>query len=240
MKIIKIDLRHLRNEEHFQLMTDFKNLVEATGASVLNIEALFATFLVLYGREDIALEAIRRSELTDAITDTDTQRDTIYRGLVLMLESNLHSSNPSKKQAAHNMLVVVNHYGDFRHKSYNEETAGIYNFVQEINTRCAAEIATLDAKDWITDLDNANQTFDKLMNQRFDENAGQIHVNLRETRKEIDGVYTQTNDYIDAAIVVNGESVYAGFVNKLNERIRYFKNTLAQRKGRAAKKNGEE
>lgn len=184
----------------------------------------------------MSLEVIRKSGLTDPIADADAQRDSIYRGLVLLLETYVHSTNVSKVQAANNIRVVIDHYGDFRSKSYNEETATIYNFLQDINSRCAADITTLNAQDWITDLQNTNQTFDNLMNQRFDENAGQEYINLRETRKAIDKVYTQMIDRVNASILLNGEADFADFVNKLNQRIDYFKNTITQRKGRAVAK----
>jgi hypothetical protein len=236
MKITKIDLRKLRNEEHFQLMTDFRKLIEEAGATALNIEPLFTVFKELYGREDLALEVIRKSGLTDDITDTDTARDSIYRGFVLQVESYFHHPDAAKAQAALNIQVIIDHYGDFRKKNYNEETATISNFVQEITGRCAADLATLNAEGWLADLAAANQSFDDLMNQRFDESATQEHIRLRDTRNEINAVYTQIVEFIAATIIVNGSTAsYTDFVNKLNERIRYFKNTLKQRKRRTTK-----
>jgi hypothetical protein len=235
MKIIKFDLRRLRNEEHFQLMRDFKQLVEQAGINTLNIDQLFAVFVVLLGKEDLAIEIIRKSGLTNPIFNADKHRDAIYHGFVLLIESCLHSPNDAKVQAAQNIRVVIDHYGDFRNKTYNEETASIYNFLQDINSRCMGDIETLNAGEWITGLAEANQAFDELMNQRFDEKAAQEYINLREVRNEIDKIYTQIIDRINASILLNGEAVYADFVNKLNERLTYFKNTLAQRKGRAEK-----
>jgi hypothetical protein len=240
MKVLRIRLGHLRNEEHFQLMVDFRKLVEADGASRLNIEQPFTVFLVLLDKEDSAVEAIRKSDLTDDLTVEDAVRDNISRGFTLLIETYLHSPSAEKVKAARNIRTVIDHYGDFRNRSYNEETASIYNFVQDINTRCADDLNTLNAAEWITDLSAANQAFDNLMNQRFDRGAGQEYVNLRNTRIEIDRVYNQIIDFIDAAVIVNGEAAYADFVNKLNARIAYFKNTLAQRKGRAAKKKDSE
>ncbi|MDR1896620.1 MAG: DUF6261 family protein [Prevotellaceae bacterium] len=239
MKILKFYLGHLRNEEHFQLMTEFKKLIEASGASVLNIEQLFAVFLVLFGREDLAVEVFRKNDLTDDISATDALRDNIYRGFTLFVETHLYSPIPEKVEAANNIRTVIDHYGDFRNKSYNEETASINNFLQDINARCADDINTLNAAEWITNLSASNQTFDNLMNQRYDREAGQEYINLRETRREIDRVYNQITGFINAAIIVNGDAAYSDFVNKLNERISYYKNTLAQRKGRAAKKKEE-
>lgn len=235
MKVLRLRLRALHNEEHFQLMTDVYGLAESEGIETLGIAALYPRFLSLYGKEDIALEAIRKSGLTDPIADADTIRDNAYRGLVLQIEAGTYSADATKAQAARNMQVVTDHYGDFRKKPYNEETATVHNFLQDINSRCAADIAVLGAQAWVDELETANQTFDDLMNQRFDAAAAQEIINLREVRKEIDRVYTEITECINVFILLNGEAAYAGFVNKLNERIAYFKNTLAIRKGRAEK-----
>jgi hypothetical protein len=235
MKIARLHLKSLRNEEHFQFMTDTKGLVEQTGAETLNIASLYPSFLNLYDREDIALEVIRKSPLTDLIAGADAVRENPYRGLVLLTEAYEHSSDEAEVQAAQNIRVVIDHYGDFRSKPYNEETATIYNFLQDINSRCAADIAVLNAQSWLDELASSNQAFDDLMNQRFDDAAGREIISLYETRKEIDLVYTEITERINASILLNGEAAYADFVNKLNERIVYFKHTLSVRKRHSRK-----
>ncbi len=240
MKITKMDTRNLRNEEHFQFMTDVKNLIRSVGEEELNVADDFSQFAALYDKEDIALEAIRKSTLTDPIADADAERDSIYRGLVLLIQTYAYSTSPDRVKAARNMQIVIDHYGDFRSKPYNEETATIYNFLQDMNDRCAADIAALNAQEWITDLANANQKFSVLMNERFDEGAAKETVNLRNIRMEIDKVYNLMTDRVNASVLLNGKEAYADFVNKLNERIAYFKNTIAQRKGRVKAKKEKE
>ncbi|MDR1864305.1 MAG: DUF6261 family protein [Bacteroidales bacterium] len=241
MKIVKVNLWNLRNEEHFQLMTDVKGLAGSVGASALGIDPLFAAFVPLLEKEDTAMETIRKHELTDSITEADTQRDSVYRGLTLLVEAYGHSLNEAKREAASRIRAVIDHYGDFRYKSYNEETATIGNFLQDLNSRCAADVALLNGQEWIDELTAANRTFDDLMNRRFDDRAGQEMIRLRETRREVDNIYGQMTDRIEALILLNGEAAFSGFVNRLNERISYFKNTLLQRQKRtAAKKKTEQ
>jgi hypothetical protein len=130
--------------------------------------------------------------------------------------------------------VVIDHYGDLRSKSYNEETASVHNFLQDVNSRCAADVALLGIQEWIDELSVANRAFHDLMSQRFDAAAQEI-TNLREVRKAIDRVYGAIVDRINASILLYGEEPYAEFVKKLNERIAYFKTTVAIRRGRARK-----
>ncbi len=236
MKVNKMNLAALRNEEHFQLMVDVKSLVETTKAQILNISQLFPIFTGFFNKEDIALEALRKSALIEPIVDADYQRDSIYRGFVSLIETYNCSSDPNKVQASRNIQHFINHYEDFRLKSYSEETTVIYNFLQDIKDRCANDIRTLNARDWIRDLDSANQIFSSLMNQRFDKNAGQKIDNMREIRRSIDKIYTQIIDNINASILSNEETAYADFVCKLNERIDYFNNMIARRKSKLVTK----
>jgi hypothetical protein len=62
-----------------------------------------------------------------------------------------------------------------------------------------------------------------------------------EVRRECEAVYRQIVERIEALILLNGEALYADFVNELNNLIRRNNNILAARKGRgAASKEGED
>lgn len=235
MKINKFDLSRLRNEELFTFFADTKRLIEEAGAQPLHIEDLFAAFAKLFGRIDTALDYIRKNVHTQHIAEKDYLRDSIYRGFVLLAEAYLHHTNAGKVQAAKDIQVVIDAFRDFRSKPYNEETGAITNFIDDIRARCASQVDLLGAREWIDDLEAANREFDQLMGVRFDERAAQKYINLRDTRHEAEKVYGQIADRINAAILLNGEATYAPFVKKLNERVEYNKNTLAQRKGRNKK-----
>ncbi|MDR1155480.1 MAG: DUF6261 family protein [Bacteroidales bacterium] len=240
MQINKLNLIRLRNEELFQFFVDFKRLVEESGAGALNIEELFAVFTGLFGKLDTALDYIRKDRHTEKLADTDFIRDSIYYGFVQLARAYLRSMRDNKVQAAKNILIVVNAFGDFRAKPYNEETAAIGNFLDDIHARCAADVELLGASEWVDDLEAVNREFSDLMNIRFDEKAQQEYINLRETRREAEKVYANAVDRIHASITLNGEGTYTSFVNKLNERVAYNKNVIAQRKGRAKAKKEKE
>lgn len=241
MKIHKLSLLILRNEEHFNFMSEFMGLIKETTPARLNLVQLFPIFSDLFTKEDRALEVVRKSTLTDPIKDADLRRDSIYRGLVLMVQAYGYSAKAEKVEAARKIGVVINHFGNVRNKSYNEETATIHNFLQRLNTDCLADLATLGAEEWLEDLDAANKSFEALMGKRHDGKAGQLHINLHDTRQEIDAVYHQMIERIDASMLLNGTADFEDFVSKLNQRIDYYKSTLAARKGRnKKKKNGDE
>jgi hypothetical protein len=235
MEIIKIKLPALRNGEHYQLMVGAAQDIKDANPETLNVAQLYPDFVDIVGKEDIALEAIPKSPLTQQVTDADEARDSAFRGFALAVETQSYNPDPAKVQAAYNIQVVIDHYGNIALKPYTEETTAINNLVQDINTRCADDVALLGIGEWITELNNTNKAFDDLMNRRFDKAAGQPHINLRETRKAADKIFSEIINRINASIIIYGEANYADFVNKLNERIGYFRNTLAKRKGHGKK-----
>jgi hypothetical protein len=52
---------------------------------------------------------------------------------------------------------------------------------------------------------------------------------MKAVRRQTDGVYAEVVERVNAAIVLNGEKLYAPFVNELNAFIKHYNNILAQR-----------
>jgi hypothetical protein len=229
----------LRNAEWFQFFTEFKSLVKLYHPDVLNIEALFAVFVVLYADVDEAMEIIRKSATTEQLIEADNNRDAGFRGLSDAVKSSLNHFDPAKREAARRVQIVLDQYGNVARKPYDAETASIYNFVQEMNGAHADDIATLGLGDWVVRLDADNQTFEALKNTRYSEKEQKPVFRVKELRKKIDSNYRNMLDRIDASILLNGEAQYAAFVNAYNIRVDHYSNILAQRKGRNAKKNDE-
>ena len=65
MKINNLSLKNLRNEEHFQYHTDFRNLLNSSNPVALNVEVALAAYNPIYTDESEALDVIRKSAITD-------------------------------------------------------------------------------------------------------------------------------------------------------------------------------
>jgi hypothetical protein len=69
MKINKIYLYRLHNEEHFQFGADVIALIRDTEPDSLKIDAAYAAFTEIHAEEDEVLEQIRKSALTGKIEE---------------------------------------------------------------------------------------------------------------------------------------------------------------------------
>jgi len=235
MKIKDFSLVRLRNEEHFQFFTSFRDLVLVFTVLALNIELLFNLFLAAYANELAALDLIRKNAISDDLVDADDERDNVFRGMSDVVKSALNHFNADVRAAAKRLQIVLDTYGNLAIKSYDAETGGLNSLINDFTTTYAADIATVGLTEWVTELQAKNKAFDDLKNNRYSTEAAKTILRMKEERVKTDAVYRQLVERINALIVVEGEGAYAGFVNELNKRIEGFDNTISIRRAKAKK-----
>jgi hypothetical protein len=236
MKIIKVDFKRFRNEEWFQLFTEFRDLVLKYNPDALNISELWITFLILYTDADTALEIIRKSADTVLMLEADHVRDCTFRGFVDAVKSALNHFDPQKREAARLLMILLDHFGNLARKAPNEETAGIYNLMQELNGAYADNVRILSLEDWTRQLATDNEAYEVLVKDRNIEVAQRSKLRMKEIRNEMQDVYAKIVERIEATITLNGEvPPFAEFVNELNAFLKRYADVLAQRKGKSQK-----
>ncbi|MDR1346151.1 MAG: DUF6261 family protein [Bacteroidales bacterium] len=241
MKILRVSFFRFRNEEWFQLYTEFRDLVLKFDPATLNISALWATFLTRYADADTAMEVIRKSADTARMAEADHVRDQTFRGFVDAVKSARNHFDPQKRAAAEQLTILFDHFGNLARKAPNEETAGIYNLLQELNGENAASTAStaalpvdiLGLRDWAVRLTADNEAYEALVKNRNTEIASRSKLRMKEVRQEVQEIYAQIVDRIEATIILNGETpIFTNFVNELNAFLKRYATVLAQRKGR--------
>ena len=232
MKIDNLKTSHLRNDAHFQFYTDFRTIVERIGAPQLKIETQYAAFLVLYDDEDVALKKIMKSAITAEINDADSYRDEIFSGMVEANKSALKHYDNNVREAAKRLKIVFDTYGNISRKPLDEETSAIYNILQDLKGKYAADAETVGLNGWIAELEQANETFSALMLDRYDESATRTSLVMKQVRQQVDDAYRTISERINASIIIEGEAQYADFVTTLNTVIKRYADILAQRKGK--------
>jgi hypothetical protein len=238
MKVENLYLHNLRNDAHFQFFTEFRALVERYGAATLKIQPQYQSLVALYNDADTALKKIMKSALTADIHDADKYRDDIWRGMVDANLSALHHYDEAVRKAATKLKIVFDTYGNLAQKPLDEETSGLYNILKDLDEKYADERTTVGLDGWITELRTANQAFEGLMMNRYDESAARTDLVLKNVRVEIDAVYHAIVERINAAIIIEGATAYTDFVTTLNTIIKRNSDILAQRKGAAAAAKG--
>ena len=237
-KIIKkFDINHLRNDEHFQYGLEFINLIYKFDAEALKVAALFATFLSLFKLEDDALKKIMKSVLTLDLQDLDKRRDRLFRGIVNLNKVALSHFSEEVQEASKRLKVLLDTYGNIAQKPINEATSAVFNLLQELKGKYAADVALIGATAWVAELQSCNGAFDQLMKTRYQETAMRTDLVLKDCRQNVDDTYHDIVDHINAHVVLEGDAAYAEFIRNLNVVIDKYAAILASRRGKANVKN---
>jgi hypothetical protein len=231
MKILRIHLSSLRNEEWFQFMTEVRDLIEKYTAQTLSIVELYTLYLKLYADADTALEIIRKSPETEKMVEADHLRDQIYHGFNATVRASLNHFNAINREAAKQLVIVLDRFGNLAQKASNEETAGIYNLIQELQSTYAPYVNTLGVSAWVNELATRNEAYETLVKARNDEVAERTKLQVKQSRRELDEVYRQIVERLEALSLVEGPDAYAAFIDRLNAFVKRYKNVIAQRRG---------
>ncbi|MDR0757254.1 MAG: DUF6261 family protein [Tannerella sp.] len=231
MKIVRINLAALRNEEWFQFMTEIRDLIVLFTAEALFIVELFVQFLKLYADADVAIEIIRKSPETEKMTEADHLRDQTFHGLNNTIRAALYHYDPKQSEAARQLTILLDRFGNLARKAPNEETAGLYNFIQELEGQYAGFVTTLGLTEWVKELSMRNDAYETLVKARNEEVATRPKIRVKSVRNELDDVYRQIVERIEALCIVNGPEQFAPFIDRLNAFITRYNHVIAQRHG---------
>jgi hypothetical protein len=229
MKIVKIDTTRLRNDAHFQFHTEFRDIVAKNGTEALKIKPQYDAYLPLYDRVDEALKKIVKSEFTAKIHEADKARDEIYVGMTEMNAAALKHFSPEIREAAGRLKIVFDTYGNVASKPLNEETSAIYNILQELQGKYAADVATVGIGQWVGEVESRNNAFGELVKNRFDETAARTDIVLKEARAKLDEAYRTITEMVNALAVVEGVAAYEQFIRTLNAVVAKYMASLHRR-----------
>ena len=241
MKTQKIVFKFLTNSEHFQFHTECKNLINTTSPDELKIEDEYENYLQLYQQEDEVLKKIVKSEFTEPIRVADQKRDTTFRGMTDINKGMLNHFQPEIQTAATRLQIVFNTYGNLAQRPYHQETADIYNLIQDLRGKYIEDVKKVGIENWVDELDRNNKEFDRLINERYDEAAARTTLVLREVRQQVDNAYRTITERVEALSIVEKLPHYDAFIHRLNVVISTYNNLIAQRQGKSAgKKNNND
>jgi hypothetical protein len=230
MKIIAIKTSHFRNNEHFQFHTEVKDIITKHGAAALKIQAQFDAYLPLYEKLDEGIKKINKSAFTADIQDADRARDEIWSAMKHMNAAALRNPAQEVRESAKRLKIIFDTYGNVAKMPLNEQTAAIYNLLQDLQGKYAADVTAARLKTCVDELQASNAIFENLMKDRFDEAAAKTDVVVKEARAALDEAYRDIAVCINALTLMEGAAVYEQFVRALNVVVEKYAAALARRR----------
>jgi hypothetical protein len=230
-KLVRVRTPFLPNELHFRFHTENDSLYIRYGDAPLGINVFTPPFRSRLADLDLALERIRKSPETERIAIADHDFDASFSGMSEYAHSCLQHFDPAVRRAAENMEVVFRHYGNIGKEAYRQELASSYNLMQDLRAR-NTDVQALNLEPWMQAHEQAAATLTALLNARTSETSKQTELRVRQVRREVDTLYQQITDRIDAMINLHGRDFVAGFVAEYSTHATEYKNKLAQHLGR--------
>lgn len=237
LKVFKVFLRKLRNGEYFQFMTDVKDLIVGITPAVLNVEEEFPEFEAAYNKLDEELRVDQGSVFTEKLQTQDGLRDNTWSALNERVKATLICPIAKEVEAAKTLKRVFDLYGNIRYLSYNEETAACSNLTDDLDKEeNAAHCATIGVTKWVNALKTQNVDFKDLQNQRDTEATTKNSGNVKEARLLLDPFYEEIANRVNAMVTLKMVTPeIETFIKEVNQKIKYYEDTLA---ARAGKKDG--
>ena len=230
----------LTNEQWLEFKTEKRVLINEFGATQLGISVDFAISCSLHDKACIAIKAIRESVYTPQIEKADKIRDYDYNEFRKTVNDSRKHYDPVIRNAADTLHIVTKRYGNVAKEEYNDESATIMLFVNEVRDNFMNEVNILGLNNLLNTLEQHNDEFRVVMNKREQEyfQKTQLKMTVAEIRKAHDDCDRDMADRVNAMNLLNPSPVITEYMEKLNLKIAHYNRIVANKEGKnKAKKN---
>jgi len=165
------------------------------------------------------------------LREADTKINNTFDGIVDAVNSGLNHYSQSVKEASERLRVLLDANGNIKRKTQQNKSGATLKLVSELKgSTYATDVDTVELNGWVDKLDADYKNHYALQTGKLNEQDARTHLRMKVVRTEIDSVYRRITEKINALIIVNGETPYVEFVNKLNLLIHSYENSLSLRK----------
>jgi hypothetical protein len=259
MKGLKFARKKLRGQEWLEFYLDFRKRAEYFGVKNLDIEALFAQFIVLLEKADDLLVILRKSVYTKELETADRERDTLFRGFYGVVIGLRAQPDAAKQKAAKDLCNLLDGYKKLvLEGNLAAESGAIHNLLQDLRGKYAADMTLLELTYWVTAIDKAEKDFLELRGERTEESVEKPKEDLKQLRNQVDILYNAMMSKMDIQLLADGlggdivvdpkdldneghfgdeedhhlhGNIIYNFIIAWNEEVKKYRNLLAQRSG---------
>ena len=231
-KIKTISLNRMTLDECFQFHTIVYGYYKE--CAFLDVTVPEDSYRDAIAEFDIALKQVRESDKTVLVTAADLVRDHLYDGLSKTNAASMLHFDDEVASAAHSVDIVLRNYGNPTKLPYPAETSSIYNLCQDLQSATyAPAVEKAGLTEWVVRLKKANEDFDKLYNDRSNEQSILVAGLAKDTRLEVENSYRILIAITEVELLIADCPLHA-YVAKLNEHISTYKKIIAARTTRNA------
>lgn len=222
-QIISFKLSAINNGAHFSYVSEAVEKIKADSELYKKFKELGDTLAAAVTEENLYLITSRKNSLSDKIKEGDKNRANFYRGYRSAVKHFLKFPEGDKKQAASVLQQHLTDYNIDPRMQLDRETGLLTNFIEDLEGKFAAHVATLSLAPYIEGLKKANEDVRNAISGRDSQPLSLKRGMLRKVRKKSDEAYAALVRRVNALAEIEGDSAYAALIAALNEQIKRFK-----------------
>ena len=236
--IQKVDLVGMNNGAHYEFMKVVNDRFAAettlstNAAAKKAMEALAAALK----EEDRCLVISRRNLITADIRAADKTRDDIFRSLRKAINGFTEAPVADVAKAGKVLKQCVADYTINPAMQLDRETGLLHNFIADLETKHAAEVAKLGLTLYVAPLKEANAKVEQFIVDRTTAQSVIAAGELRAARLATDAAYRHLVKFVNALAMVSGTTDYDALAKFLNEHIDRYKHEVLPKKKKGGKK----
>lgn len=229
-EIQDISLPRMNNGAHFTFVSNILARAEADSKVKTKAAELVAALNAAVAAEDEALKISQKSLLTDEIAKADSDRDALYAGYKKAVEGFQAMPIADMAKAAKELAQHIKDYRISTTDQLDKETGLLVNFIADLETKFATQVATLSLTAFVTNLKEANERVRTLTLQRTEDRMALPIGAMKTARAASDEAYRQLVKMVNALALVFGEADFADFIDYVNTEIVHFKREVLNQK----------
>ena len=236
--IQKVDLVGMNNGAHYEFMkvVNDRFAAETTLSTNASAKKAMEALAAALKEEDRCLVISRRNLITDDIRAADKTRDDIFRSLRKAINGFTDAPVPDVAKAGKVLKQCVADYAINPAMQLDRETGLLHNFIADLETKHAAEVAKLGLTLYVTPLKEANAKVEQFIVDRTTAQSVIAAGELRAARLATDAAYRHLVKFVNALAMVSGTPDYDALAKFLNEHIDRFKHEVLPKKKKGGRK----
>lgn len=229
-QIINFNKTKLAVETAYQFHLGIQTRIQADTPQKLGINDEFPPYANAIQRLDLALECLKKSAFTDKMNEADAKRDKIIRLMLAQVESPDAYPDVAEQEACKRLKILFDAYRNIANAAQEKETGMCRNLIQDLRSDAfKADVELLALTKWVGRLEEANEEFDSMVENRIGESQTKVTGGASGPRRDAEVAYEAIVRKVNALAIVNGDTAYAGFIDYVNARIAYFKTILSHK-----------
>ncbi len=194
--LTSVDMKKFKHAEHVAFHSNVRDIINAATASKIGLATgIFNPYLQAITQEQDIVNKAAGSSITQEMEKADAERDNVYRRIRRKLEVAKYENPASEAFKAWDVIekhLLTPYSSNVPHLAMQEETAVLTGFVQDCRNQLTGEqVEALGIDGDLDDLEEKNQAFSALYQQRVAEKADSSVVTALQLRAATDVAYNQ-------------------------------------------------